>query len=576
MSAAASPTGAHFRRVLTVSVGLVLGVAALAPSGAADDTEMPPDEITAYHTAMDIQADGRLDITETITYDFGDIPSPGISREIPLHLERSLFTEERMDIAEVAVSSPSGADDTIDELREERGELRLLVGDASDETTDVVGEQTYEISYQVQGALRERTDGIELRWDFVGTEWDVPIRDVEVEISAPAVRDLDCFRGPPGSYTPCDVAELVASDTQEGAGDVESVYVADPSLESGSGLTGEVSLPPGAVEVVEPSRTLRPAFVLTPWAAAAIALALLVSLPLGFLLYSRLTARSRFGTARPDGLSAELAGYMVAGCRMRTHVLLAMVVELEQRGIIEAHRSGRGVWVFRQRVPSSDWQVTSAEERLLEVMFAERAVTSLVRIARQLDHKRVRGVTQAIINAGTQAGMLRTELGCLVFFVGALALAGAGVLFFAGLVVQITGVALIIMALVAAGVLALAQWRPLLLTSWGRHVRRMLVATRREATAGRSTWLTEYPAWAVAVDVPNKLVAHAPRIAAEARERYAEARPYYCDDGFRRSWHRRVDRRINPERYRHRGSSSSGSRSGGTGSGGGGGGGGRR
>ena len=160
-------------------------VTAPAPSALASDSEAGPagnESITAYHTTAEVHPDGTVDMVETITYDFDTNTSPGIYRSIPVSLDRSLFRERVVEIRDLEVTSPSGAETRLDGAGVEDGEYVVLVGLEDEPATHVTGEQTYELSYTLDGALLALDGHDEFYWNFVGLDWEVPKADVSVEV----------------------------------------------------------------------------------------------------------------------------------------------------------------------------------------------------------------------------------------------------------------------------------------------------------------------------------------------------------------------------------------------------------
>ena len=134
----------HLPRVLLLVVLALLLTSCTSPGA--------KDRITEYDTSAVVHADGTVDVTETITYDFGRDPSPGLLREIPLSQRVGLMRHRVWEISDVEVTSPSGAPADIEKQDEWR---RLLILEIGDSDAPVTGAQTYEISYTVRGALTE-------------------------------------------------------------------------------------------------------------------------------------------------------------------------------------------------------------------------------------------------------------------------------------------------------------------------------------------------------------------------------------------------------------------------------------
>jgi uncharacterized membrane protein YgcG len=126
------------------------------------------------------------------------------------------------------------------ELEEESGTLRIRIGDPD---LTITGRHAYTIRYRVAGALNGFSDHVQLYWNAVGTEWDVPIARATAEVTAPVkILQVLCFAGPDGSTLEC---------AKSGAAGRTSTF-SHPDLPPGNGLTVVVAIPTGAVLSTEP------------------------------------------------------------------------------------------------------------------------------------------------------------------------------------------------------------------------------------------------------------------------------------------------------------------------------------
>ncbi|MEJ2578879.1 MAG: DUF2207 domain-containing protein, partial [Kineosporiaceae bacterium] len=217
----------------------------------------------------------------------------------------------------------------------------------------VTGEQTYLIDYDVAGAVTTLPDRQEVRWDIVGSEWDVPIGTVtsRVEVDAPITRAA-CFQGPPGSTRTCPAS------TQAGA----AVFEAGP-LAPGTGATVEVVLPAGALPYARPPVlverwSLRTALEVTPATVGGMFAVLLL---LGGGVTGMVWRRGRDDGARqgngevapapPDGVRPGELGTVLLGRATPLHIT-ATIVDLAVREFlrIEEVRPDIGG-------PSTDWRL---------------------------------------------------------------------------------------------------------------------------------------------------------------------------------------------------------------------------
>jgi uncharacterized protein (TIGR04222 family) len=267
------------RRVAALALGVLASVVLAAPAHA-----QAAERIDRYDVAIVIEDDGSLTVTETIAYDFASNERHGIIREIPTTLpyDDTYDREYPLTVLSVTATGDASADYTIEHPG--GGVTAIKVGDP-DRT--ISGRHTYEIRYRVEGALNGFPDHVELYWNAIGNEWDVPIAVAKATVTGPAdIRRVACYAGYQGSTTPCEKAAVDGSEARFAARD----------LPSSGGMTVVVSLPKGSVPKPVPVLVERwspaRAFALTPATGVASVglLALLVG-GIGYLIWR--TGRDR-------------------------------------------------------------------------------------------------------------------------------------------------------------------------------------------------------------------------------------------------------------------------------------------
>ncbi|WP_017586751.1 DUF2207 domain-containing protein [Nocardiopsis ganjiahuensis] len=544
----------HVPRALLL-VLLVLVLSSCAPPG-------PGDRITGYDTLARVRADGSVDVTETITYDFGRRPGAGLLREIPLS-ERSGFLRHRTwEIADVGVSSPSGAPADIEKQDEWRRLLTLEIGDTR---APVTGEQTYELSYTVHGALTDEGHGPQLHWDFVGADWVVPVSDVTVRVEAPAVVDAECFFEESGQDEDSDRESWDVPCEQVGH-DGAGADFGQERLGSRTPLSGVVYLEAGSVEVAEAEHVLAP---MPRWLTVVGVLSLIVAGTAaffvgtyGFRWRKRRRARIREGFAKgvPD-LPPAVAGFLLHDNRLRAGHTLALMVALEEKGHLSSVPKPGGQdkdWLFVEQ--RSEVALTPAERALRRGMFGLNSEIDLTWMGRLMSRTRVRGVEHALLREAGQRGLVVRPwiwYPMLALFTAALFAALCTALIVNAITpLELTGLEAFSAALVP--VVAVSLLLPSQRTPYGDHVRAQL-ARKRKKPAGLD------PVTGIALGLPDETVAI-------LDEKVPRLRPYLRDRRYRRRWNSTVDSRI--RRSRQRSGGGGGGRV--AGRGGGGGGGGRR
>ncbi len=188
------------RRV--VRVARVVGVARVGASVLALLTAATPAtaqrtlEIPRFHSRVDVERDGSIVVTETITAKFTGSWN-GIFRKVPVKYRtpQGLNWSIRLDL--LAVLDDGGR--ALEHWVTREGhyiKYKIRVPGAQDATRTVV------IRYRAQNALRHFEEHDELYWNLTGDEWDVPLGMVSGSVSLPdgvtGVR-ATAFNGPYGA-----------------------------------------------------------------------------------------------------------------------------------------------------------------------------------------------------------------------------------------------------------------------------------------------------------------------------------------------------------------------------------------
>ncbi|HIE48008.1 TPA: DUF2207 domain-containing protein, partial [Candidatus Bipolaricaulota bacterium] len=175
------------------------------------------ERIDDYLVQIAIGKDGNLALTEELMVAF-DVPRHGIYRRIPYIY--TLPTGERYRLRiwleEVLVD---GAPATVKEYRE--GDY--LVWRIGDPARLVRGSVIYTIRYRVARALRVYGEEVELFWNAIGGEWELPIAHASVVVILPpevpgAEVRAQGFVGPHGSDMPLQLTFQAGKLTGEAQG----------------------------------------------------------------------------------------------------------------------------------------------------------------------------------------------------------------------------------------------------------------------------------------------------------------------------------------------------------------------
>lgn len=152
------------------------------PTSTQATTDEPVGEyIKNYIVDAELQLNGDLHVTEYITYHFGDNAQDkhGIIRKIPL--TRVVGSLDRTSISLDTIIDDESVDyNFYDES--DSSTVKWKIGDA-DKT--VTGTKQYNISYIVQNGLGYYKEFTELYFNYIGTEWVVPIHKVSIRLTLP-------------------------------------------------------------------------------------------------------------------------------------------------------------------------------------------------------------------------------------------------------------------------------------------------------------------------------------------------------------------------------------------------------
>lgn len=151
-------------------------------------TSLFAEKIDHYRVDVTVEQSGELSVTETIVYDFENASKHGIFRDIPFQIKVGSVTKD-IGLYQFSVEK-DGGDVTWEEsshYSQKAGKLiRLKIGSPS---TYVTGKHTYTISYRVKlGVLpaSQHNDEDAIRWNVVGTGWQIPIHHIQANFYLPA------------------------------------------------------------------------------------------------------------------------------------------------------------------------------------------------------------------------------------------------------------------------------------------------------------------------------------------------------------------------------------------------------
>ncbi|MFN3188567.1 MAG: DUF2207 domain-containing protein [Candidatus Paceibacteria bacterium] len=196
------------------------------------------EEVKDFSAVYIVETSGEVMVIETIAYDFGEESRRGIFRNLNNNHPQpatSWYKSRYVDIEVLSVFKNNSSEPYQVSGFGNSKEIRI-----GDEDIYISGEHIYNITYKLRGALSYGTDGSELYWNATGNGWEVPMRNVLIEVRGDAIAgEVSCYQGELGSTESC-VAE-------EGEGEV--VFSAT-NLAAGEGLTIAIELDREQIEVL--------------------------------------------------------------------------------------------------------------------------------------------------------------------------------------------------------------------------------------------------------------------------------------------------------------------------------------
>ncbi len=236
-----------------ILIGLLLFVTLVFPVSAQFDDiqestsnfqEVVGEHIKSFNSDILINKDGRIDVKETIVYDFGQLQKHGIYRDIPFIRANQEGKKYKLEFNNFSVQDENGKGYRFTTSSIDEKIIRLKIGDPD---RLISGIYNYIITYTVEGALTYFSDHDELYWNITGNEWTVPIVQASALIRLPEVLEssnvrLACYTGYIG-----DNLTLCNKDYELGQIKISN----QENLSSSQGLTIVVGFPKNIVAVLE-------------------------------------------------------------------------------------------------------------------------------------------------------------------------------------------------------------------------------------------------------------------------------------------------------------------------------------
>ncbi len=253
---------------MNILVRVLLLIALLAsPQAMAQSDE----RILDYAIAVEVRADGSLDVTEEITVRAaGNQIRRGIYRDFPTRYRDGKGNAVVVDLTVLSVQRNGESEPWFTENRSNG--VRINTGN-DDYLPQLPGEYRYTLRYRTTRQLGFFTDHDELYWNAIGTGWDFPIDQGRVEVRLPqpvavGAMTAEGYTGPQGAKGQNYRAQISAPGIAQ--------WQLTQALAAGEGLTIVLGFPKGLVP--EPTLGQRLAWLLLDNRGILIALAGLIVL----------------------------------------------------------------------------------------------------------------------------------------------------------------------------------------------------------------------------------------------------------------------------------------------------------
>ena len=202
--------------------------------------------VDSYTVDMNVGVDAAIDVTENVSYNYGDQENLGWTRYIPLNYQDLDGSNISIKITDVSVTDQDNnsyifkqSNFQSDDKKETYLALVIDYGNQS-----YTGSKTYIIHYTVEGAVKFGSANDEIFWNAMGDKWSVYVRYPEVTITLPQKIDADkitkeCFLGQ-------HAATMACIDRLGGKRDMGADY-SYKGVVAGEGMTTVLHFPKGIV-----------------------------------------------------------------------------------------------------------------------------------------------------------------------------------------------------------------------------------------------------------------------------------------------------------------------------------------
>jgi uncharacterized membrane protein len=326
--------------------------------------------INDFSAGIQINNDSSINITETITYDFGSNEKHGIYRDV-YYKYKLASGSFKLRLSDISVVDENGQP-YIFSLSDQGNFKRIKIGDPN---KTFLGVKIYKIKYKVNRAINFLADHDELYWNVTGSDWQLPIKQVKAEVSLPqsileSNIKTECFAGPAASDKNCLSTRYLYS----GENQVNGLSFVSDILNIGEGMTFVLSLPKGVIKkpstLITVIETVKDNWIVT--------LPIIILIMMYYLWYKRGRDPKGRGTIvaefdAPDGLTPVEVGTIIDE-NVQNKDISAQIIHLAVNGYIKIdYKKKEGLFTSEdyelEKIKGSEDLKNEFEKKLLDSLF---------------------------------------------------------------------------------------------------------------------------------------------------------------------------------------------------------------
>lgn len=206
------------------------------------------ENIKSFHSEIAVSKDSKVNVKETIVYDFTNLQRRGIERFVPVKIKSS----EGSGSYYYKFKFIKATQDKQKVKMKQRREGDYVVMRLGDPNLYITGVHSYVIEYEISPSMLKSSEGDYFNWNITGNGWNVPIKTVSANIRFLAGKSINqsrCYSGAVGA------TEENCSIKTDGN---ELLLQSGRELAAYEGITINALLPVGTHNIYQQSRLFPP------------------------------------------------------------------------------------------------------------------------------------------------------------------------------------------------------------------------------------------------------------------------------------------------------------------------------